>query len=554
MKKNTRILALVCSLFLTVSLFSGCSNDGTTSSAAPSAAPAQSSAPAESAAPANEYVYKMPIADSVYTLTAWRPFSSTYLTNPNEIICNTELEKRTNIHLEYSLVAATDAVTQFNLMINSGDYTDLVFMGMNGGGMNAVEYAGGMDKAISDNFVLEMSDALNKWMPNLKAYMDNNSDIYKQMHTDSGNLGAIVNIQNGEEPAWVGPMVRKDFMDKVGVSEVPQTYDDLYNLLKKFKDELNVEQPLSINYAGYSSLSKGLTAGFDVDGDFFNADGTVKYGFIEPGFKEYITLVNQWYTEGLIDKDFYTRTTDFAVNQSNMVGDKIGVTDACLAVFAEMWKPLATNPDFHLVGMPLPRKTADAIAHFRRVNLITGTTAIAVTTAVNDADKLEKAARWIDYRFSEEGAVLLNYGIEGQTFSYVEGEPMWGDAFTKDPDGRSMSDMRDIITDGGFGALYDWTAAAKMNSDAVQATQDLWNQYASGDWVMPPVTLTSEEGTEFANIYGDIQTLVTEAIPQFISGQKPMSEFDAFVDQINSMNIARCIELKQAALDRYNNR
>jgi putative aldouronate transport system substrate-binding protein len=546
MKKLTRTIALLCSLLLVATLFAGC-NDNSTPTGSPTATPTQSSSPEQSVAPADDYTYVMPIAETPFTLTAWRAYTSTFLTSPNEIKCNVELEKRTNIQLDYKLVTSADAATQYNLMINSGDYTDLIFQGIN-------DYQGGIDKAISDGVLLELTDVVNKWMPNLKGYMDKDPSIYKQMHTDAGQLGQILNIQNGEEPAWCGPMVRQDFMDKVGVTELPQTYDDLYELLKKFKNDLDIEQPLSIAYTGYSSLSKAMQAGFDVDGEFYNENGTVKFGFIEQGFKDYLTLMNKWYSEGLVDSEFYTRSTDFIVNQQNMVSDKIGVTDVCLAVFGEMWKGLATNPDFSLVAMPIPRQSADDVAHFRRVNLITGTTAIAITTAVTDVDKLEKAARWIDYRFSEEGALLLNYGIEGETFTYVDDEPIWNEAFTKDPEGRSMMDMREILTDSSYGALYDWQAASKLNSDEVNRGMDIWMMSASGDWVMPPVTLTADEGTEFATLYGDIQTLITETVPKFIIGEKPMSEYDSFVEQIKSMDIDRCIELQQAALDRYNNR
>jgi putative aldouronate transport system substrate-binding protein len=34
-------------------------------------------------------------------------------------------------------------------------------------------------------------------------------------------------------------------------------------------------------------------------------------------------------------------------------------------------------------------------------------------------------------------------------------------------------------------------------------------------------------------------------------GDKPLSEYDAFVAQLKSMNIERCIEIQQGALDRY---
>jgi putative aldouronate transport system substrate-binding protein len=51
-----------------------------------------------------------------------------------------------------------------------------------------------------------------------------------------------------------------------------------------------------------------------------------------------------------------------------------------------------------------------------------------------------------------------------------------------------------------------------------------------------------------------LRLLLPKAIPQFITGQKSLSEYDAFVEQIKSMDIARCIEIHQDALDRYLNR
>lgn len=44
----------------------------------------------------------------------------------------------------------------------------------------------------------------------------------------------------------------------------------------------------------------GITSTFYMDG------GKIKYGPIDPKFKDYLTPLNRWYTEGLIDKDFAT--------------------------------------------------------------------------------------------------------------------------------------------------------------------------------------------------------------------------------------------------------
>ena len=45
-----------------------------------------------------------------------------------------------------------------------------------------------------------------------------------------------------------------------------------------------------------------------------------------------------------------------------------------------------------------------------------------------------------------------------------------------------------------------------------------------------------------------------ENVISFITGEKSLDEYDAFVDTIEQYNIGRCIELKQAALDRFNAR
>jgi putative aldouronate transport system substrate-binding protein len=98
-----------------------------------------------------------------------------------------------------------------------------------------------------------------------------------------------------------------------------------------------------------------------------------------------------------------------------------------------------------------------------------------------------------------------------------------------------------------------WQAYEGTPAEKALDAYNIWNK-DSNDYVLPPTTKTAEEGQEYSATYGDIQTYANETIPQFITGAKPISEFDAFVEQIKSMNIDRCIEIQQAALDRYNTR
>ena len=67
--------------------------------------------------------------------------------------------------------------------------------------------------------------------------------------------------------------------------------------------------------------------------------------------------------------------------------------------------------------------------------------------------------------------------------------------------------------------------------------------------------MTTEEGEEYAAIYSDIQTYVSECIPKFVQGEMNLEgDWDSFVDNVRSMDIDRCCEIYQAAVARFNAR
>ena len=51
-----------------------------------------------------------------------------------------------------------------------------------------------------------------------------------------------------------------------------------------------------------------------------------------------------------------------------------------------------------------------------------------------------------------------------------------------------------------------------------------------------------------------IQTYVQEKTAGYIMGSEPLDTYGDFVETVKGMNIDRCIEIQQAALDRYDAR
>ena len=62
---------------------------------------------------------------------------------------------------------------------------------------------------------------------------------------------------------------------------------------------------------------------------------------------------------------------------------------------------------------------------------------------------------------------------------------------------------------------------------------------------------TAEETDELNRIMTDINTYREEMTYKFITGQEPLDNFDAFVEQIRSQGIEEAIQIKQDALNRY---
>ena len=72
--------------------------------------------------------------------------------------------------------------------------------------------------------------------------------------------------------------------------------------------------------------------------------------------------------------------------------------------------------------------------------------------------------------------------------------------------------------------------------------------------VLPKIEMTDAEGDEYNALYTDIQTYVQEKTAGYIMGSEPLDTYGDFVETVKGMNIDRCIEIQQAALDRYDAR
>src|SRR5712692_9413915 len=200
--------------------------------AAPPAAPAGST-PATQTIAAPEAL-NLPIVSQPLTLTYWAPMSTNVAASMKsfgEMGCYVELEKRTRIHLDFQHPPLQQEQDQFNLLVASGKYPDVVEFDW------LHSYAGGPSKAIKDGVIVRLNDAIDRYAPNFKKLLADHPEWRKQIVTDEGDLYAFPFLRS--EPillTFIGPVIRSDWLTKLGL-KTPTTLDDWHTMLKAFKDQ-----------------------------------------------------------------------------------------------------------------------------------------------------------------------------------------------------------------------------------------------------------------------------------------------------------------------------
>jgi putative aldouronate transport system substrate-binding protein len=543
MNKKARKLPIFA---LTVAMTGGIAVAGCSDkkeSAAPADSPPQTTAPSP-----NGSVY--PLKTDV-TLTRWLDsgqFANQLAIKPKmeEFPFVQDLNKRTGVKEKYVLPAVNQAKDQLNIMFASGEYTDIIEWNF----LN--NYPGGPEKAIKDGNILKLNDLIDKHAPNLKKYLKEHPEVDKQIKTDSGTYYGFPFIRGDDFlKTYGGPIVRKDWLDELGLP-VPQTIDEWYTVLKAFKEKKGATAPLTFVSTPrlFDDLQFGAFYGaFGVKRDFYMEDGKVKFGPLEPGFKEFLITMRKWYAEGLLDPDI--ATVDSKIRDANMTSGKSGATYGLAGggIGRMLTAMKDKDPKYNVVGAPYPVLKKGDTPKFGQKDFSApqgGNFAISPKTK-----HPELVVQALDYGYSEEGQLFYNFGTEGVSYNMVNGYPTYTDQIKKDyasnltlytraTGGPTIQDKR----------YYEQFAALPQQQEAVKT----WMKTDADKYQLPPISPNPEESSEFAKIINEVNTLVDETTIKILLGTESIDSYDKFREKLKSLKIERAIEIQQAALDRYNKR
>jgi putative aldouronate transport system substrate-binding protein len=244
-----------------------------------------------------------------------------------------KIEESAGVDIKWEEVTA-DWDQKKGALLASGDVPDLII------GPNAITDA---DNVQFPGLFEDLSDDLDK-LPNVNAMFEAKPETKGIATQLDGNIYGLPKYQRFWPATATRQFINHQWLENLGL-EVPTNWDELYDVLKAFKDEdangngdKNDEIPMDFSPTGTVGFgffqptvllgSQGITLTDGSGFGYFVEDGKVKNFLTDDRYKELIEFLHKCYEEGLISKEVFTQ--DYTKFQSVARGKddvaKVGYT------------------------------------------------------------------------------------------------------------------------------------------------------------------------------------------------------------------------------------
>ena len=550
---NKSKIMCLCAILLALVL-SACAGDtgagGAAGGEAGGAGAAGAAAPAQDTAEVFDFMF----VDEPLTLTAFIDFdqrAATTITSYNEQYAFIELANLTGITIDFIHPPAGQTDERFNLMVASGDLTDIIWR-------NWIAYPGGPVRAIADGVIIDIRHYKENYAPNKMDLILNHHYVdSRDLFTDYGQMFHFTFFRLDYLLRHTeGFYIRSDWLDTLGLN-VPVSLCEWENVLRAMRDHgpfNDAPYVLPFFGQGIGAIHRFIPA-HGIRRDFYMCprDNVIKFGAVQPEYRDHVELMQRWFQEGLIDPEIMV--TDgagfFAKATSHLGGAFSGWLGGNMSTFLGL---MQDDPDYALVGAGWPslypggtRWNPSTIAH--RAAEPSGFGISATNQHVRES------VQFLDFLYSEEGHYLINFGPEGVAWDMVDGVPTFRDYIMNHPELSPIQAMT------RYGQNTIWFSYIQDPHGFFQAlrfpgTREAAEENSRSDksLSLPWLTPTYEEGMRVATIMGDIWSFVNESYASWIVGGDSLDNWDDYVAELERLGINEVVAIQEAALARFNAR
>lgn len=481
-------------------------------------------------------------------------FTALYNNHPfyplkNEWLFWSELTRRTNVKIEPVAVPLSDYEQKRSLLIGAGDAPMLI----------PKTYHPAEDAFVASGAILPVSDYLDL-LPNLKDkiakwHLEPEID---QLRQADGKFYLLPGLH--EKPTHDYSLaLRADILEELGLA-APKTWDELYTVLKAMKARYPSSYPFSDrwskpNPAGSLLSILGASYGIQAGWSYQHAgwDPAAKK-FVYTGatdqYQQMLRYLNKLVAEGLLDPESFTQTDDAA--RQKLANGKSFVIGANAQTLVNENRPdlKATLPKARLIRIPLPVGPAGEVNPASRTE-----NGVMISKKALESKNFVAMLQFVDWLwYSDAGQEFAKWGVEGTTYtkdaagkrtlntdiSFLGLNPRAGKHLQKD-----FGFHNGVFTYGGsLDLVQSFFPPEEM------AFQKVMN--ARPPLVVPPPHPFNAEEREQATLWeSSLKDHVTQNTLRFALGQRPLSEWDAYVAELRAKNSDKYVELVNKAYERF---
>ena len=323
-----------------------------------------------------------------------------------------ELTEKTGVKLKTEYPVSSDD-QKVALMIAEQNYPDMIYAKGDAGSL------------IDAGALIDMTDLIEEHGPNIKKMYGEEFDKLKYSQDDPSIYQLSSYAMGGTNYKSSGTAQIQWAVLKENDYKIPNTLDEFEKMIKDYiaahpttDDGMDTIGFTLSTSDWHWMITLGNPAGYIAEGAPDNGQWLVDenynavYKFRSEKVREYFKWLNRMYNEGILDHEFATQTHEDYIAKIS--------TGRVLALFDTDWdyadgeKILKADGklDKTYCGLPLTIDAQTKAPSLMYQGLTTGQ-GVGITTACKDP---VAAIKYLDYLCSDEGQVLVNWGIEGTNY------------------------------------------------------------------------------------------------------------------------------------------
>ena len=539
-------------------------------------------------------------AGDVQEITWWiavgedSTYYASYDDNPAVKYLETLQYNGQNVDLKFSVPVAGAELDNFNTLMATEEYTDI---------MDMAHSTTGAAELFEDGIIWDLTPYVEQYMPNYQKLIDENPDLHDLIYSNVNGEQRILTINGLTKETlsnFMGFLYRRDWVAKYGKNPTTgeaftygftgedglwednvvfpsggtdpvyiSDWEWMFEIFEIALDDLGITDGYCISryFKGFQE-DGGIFSGFGGGSPMWhkNPDGTADFGGDSETMRSYLMCMNNWYEKGWLDPAFAEHTGDvvYAVDTPKVHTGKVGMwvgrrsetgnlMDAGDPLTSGIMVYGARQPINDIYGAPETQgKETDCVYQYSRVR------GSQIITKKVTEEELPTILAFLDHLYSREGGLLVCLGLNADQVAATQDE-------TYAKFGLEYGYTEEVLEDGTYKyirnevtvndnnlasavaakrlnvGIYDQGFVAALNASYTpyaRAAMAEWDYYTNKGYPDRFLTgqFTVDESAAYAKVYANVDTYMSTNIPKFIMGDLDIENDEDWDDYCTMLN------------------